>query len=96
VGEDIPWHVTRFHPTYKLINQPPTPLETLKRARRIGFDAGLRYVYEGNIPGEGEETACWNCKKTLVKRIGFRVQENQVREGNCRYCGVKIDGVWKS
>ena len=56
VGEDIPWHVSRFHPTYKLTDQPVTPLETLKRARRIGFDAGLRYVYEGNIPGEGEDT----------------------------------------
>ena len=95
VGEDIPWHVTRFHPTYKLTDSPPTPLETLKRARRTGLDAGLRYVYEGNIPGEGEETVCWNCKKTLIRRIGFSVQENLVRAGNCGFCGVKIDGVWK-
>ena len=95
VGDDIPWHVSRFHPTYKLIDQPPTPLETLKRAWRIGTDAGLRYVYVGNIPGEGEETPCWNCKKTLIKRFGFSVRENLVRAGNCGYCGVKIDGVWK-
>jgi pyruvate formate lyase activating enzyme len=94
-GEDIPWHVTRFHPTYKLIDQPSTPLETLKHARRIGFDAGLRYVYEGNIPGEGEETVCWQCKKTLVRRIGFSVRENLVRDGKCGFCGVKLDGVWK-
>jgi pyruvate formate lyase activating enzyme len=95
VGEDIPWHVSRFHPTYKLIDQPPTPLETLARAREIGFDAGLRYVYEGNIPGEGEDTACWNCRKALIRRIGFRVQENLVRAGQCGFCGVEIDGVWK-
>lgn len=95
VGEDIPWHVSRFHPTYKLTDQPITPLETLKRARRIGFDAGLRYVYEGNIAGEGEDTLCWSCGKTLVKRIGFSVQEHLVEGGKCRFCGVPIAGVWK-
>jgi pyruvate formate lyase activating enzyme len=94
VGEDIPWHVTRFYPTYKLTDQPRTPLETLKRARQIGFEAGLRYVYEGNIPGEGEETFCWSCKKPLVKRVGFSVDENRVKEGKCSYCGTVIDGVW--
>ena len=95
VGEDIPWHVTRFHPTYKLTDEPRTPLETLKRARQIGFEAELRYVYEGNIPGEGEETFCWNCKRSLVKRTGFSVDENNVKEGKCPYCGMTIDGVWE-
>ncbi len=95
VGEDIPWHVTRFYPIYKLTDQPRTPLETLKRARQIGLEAGLRYVYEGNIPGEGEETFCWSCKKSLVKRIGFSVDENKVKEGKCSYCGMSIDGVWE-
>jgi pyruvate formate lyase activating enzyme len=94
VGEDIPWHVSRFHPTYKLIDQPVTPLETLKRARTIGFEAGLRYVYEGNIPGEGEDTVCWSCKKTLVKRIGFSVLENMIKDNTCGFCGVAIAGVW--
>jgi pyruvate formate lyase activating enzyme len=94
VGEDIPWHVSRFHPTYKLMDQPVTPLDTLKRARQIGFDAGLRYVYEGNIPGEGEDTVCWSCRKTLIKRIGFGVLENRVKGGQCGYCGAKIAGVW--
>jgi pyruvate formate lyase activating enzyme len=94
VGEDIPWHVSQFHPTYKLMDQPRTPLETLKRAHRIGIDAGLRYVYVGNIPGEGESTFCWNCKKLLVKRFGFTVEENQVIDDKCRYCGVTIDGIW--
>ena len=95
VGEDVPWHVSRFHPTYKLTDKPRTPIETLRRARQIGLDAGLRYVYEGNIPGEGEETLCWNCKKGLVKRIGFAVEEKRVKEGACSYCGAVIEGVWE-
>ena len=55
VGEDIPWHVSRFYPAYKLIDLPPTPPETLRKARKIGLEAGLRYVYQGNVPGEGED-----------------------------------------
>jgi len=94
VGEDIPWHVSRFHPTYKLIDQPVTPLETLKRASRIGIEAGLRYVYEGNVPGEGEDTMCWNCKKTLIERMGYIIAKNTVEGGTCGYCGAKIEGVW--
>jgi pyruvate formate lyase activating enzyme len=94
VGEEIPWHVSRFHPTYKLIDEPPTPVETLQRARRIGQQEGLRYVYEGNIPGEGEDTLCWSCKKTLIERFGFSVQTNTLAEGKCGNCGAKIDGVW--
>jgi len=94
VDENIPWHVSRFHPTYKLTDQPVTPLETLKRARRIGFDAGLRSVYEGNIPGEGEDTLCWSCGKTLIKRIGFSVRERLIKDGTCGFCGVPIAGVW--
>ena len=95
VGEGVPWHVSRFHPTYKLIDQPRTPLETLKRARQIGIDEGLRYVYEGNIPGEGEETICWSCGKSLVKRYGFSVEENHIKDGKCGFCGAKMDGVWE-
>jgi pyruvate formate lyase activating enzyme len=95
VGEGVPWHVSRFHPTYKLIDRPRTPLETLKRARQIGIDEGLRYVYEGNIPGEGEETTCWSCGKSLVKRYGFSVEENHVKDGKCGFCGAKMDGVWE-
>jgi len=95
VDPGIPWHVSRFHPTYKLMDRPVTPVETLKRARQIGLDAGLRYVYEGNIPGEGEETDCWNCRRSLVKRFGFSVEEISVSEGKCAFCGAKIDGVWE-
>lgn len=95
VGEGVPWHVSRFHPTYKLADQPRTPLETLKRARQTGIDAGLRYVYEGNIPGEGEDTVCWSCAKTLVKRYGFSVEENKITGGKCGSCGAKMDGMWE-
>lgn len=95
VGRDIPWHVSRFHPTYKLMDQPRTPLDTLKRARQIGLDEGLQYVYEGNVPGEGEDTSCPGCHKTLIKRIGFNVQDNSVANGKCPHCGMKIEGVWE-
>ena len=94
VGEDIPWHVSRFHPMYKLTDQPITQAGTLTRARKLGLDAGLRYVYEGNLPGEGEDTSCPDCKKILVKRIGYSVLENNVKAGKCGHCGARIDGVW--
>ncbi len=95
VGEDIPWHVSRFHPTYRLTDKPPTPVKTLQRARQIGQQEGLRYVYEGNIPGEGEDTQCWSCKKKLIERIGFDVRTNMIQNGKCGYCGAKTDGVWE-
>ena len=94
VGKDIPWHVSRFYPTYKLTDRPRTPVDTLQRARRIGFDAGLLYVYEGNIPGEGEDTICPGCNKPVVKRTGFSVTENRVTDGKCGYCKTEIAGVW--
>jgi len=95
VGEDIPWHVSRFHPTYKLQDAPITPVNTLKRAREIGLAAGLRYVYEGNVPGEGEDTICWNCKQRLISRQGFSILSNKCKDGFCASCGSRIDGVWK-
>ena len=90
----IPWHVSRFHPYYKMNDLPPTPVETLVRAREIGLEAGLRYVYTGNIPGDkGENTYCYNCGKLLIKRFGFSVLENKIENSRCYNCGVKIDGV---
>ncbi len=94
VSEDIPWHVSRFHPTYKLADRPRTPVETLSRARKIGLDAGLRYVYEGNVPGEGEDTFCWKCGETLIERVGFSVEAYNLAEGKCGFCGAPIAGVW--
>jgi pyruvate formate lyase activating enzyme len=95
VGEDTPWHITQFYPTYKLIDLPRTPVTTLRRAREIGLDAGLRYVYEGNVPGEtGESTCCPSCVKTLIRRLGYQIHENKIENSKCTYCGTKIDGMY--
>lgn len=94
VGAEVPWHVTQFYPTYRMLDRPPTPIETLRRARTIGLEAGLRYVYEGNVPGEGgEHTRCYACGTLLVERVGHRVIANHLRAGRCPECGVRIDGV---
>jgi len=95
LGAETPWHISRFHPTYKLTDHPPTPVETLIRARDIGIKAGLRYVYIGNVPGEnGEKTFCYRCNGLLIDRWGFYVQDNRIKNGKCPDCGAAIDGVW--
>ncbi|MCD6530090.1 AmmeMemoRadiSam system radical SAM enzyme [Candidatus Bathyarchaeota archaeon] len=94
VGEDIPWHVSRFYPAYKLIDLPPTPLETLRKAREIGLEAGLKYVYQGNVPGEGESTYCHECGELLIQRYGYQVLLNKIEDSRCPYCGADIAGVW--
>ena len=94
VGPETPWHVSGFYPTYKLTDRPPTPHATLTKARQIGLDAGLRYVYEGNVPGgDGENTSCPSCHDLLVRRRGFSIAENRIREGKCPHCAAVIDGV---
>ena len=95
VGEDTPWHITQFHPMYNLPDLPRTPVSTLRKARQIGLEAGLRYVYEGNVPGEtGENTYCPNCGKPLIRRFGYSIQENKIKNSACTYCGTKIDGLY--
>lgn len=95
LGPETPWHVTAFYPTYKMLDRPPTPVATLRRARQIGLEAGLRYVYEGNVPGEGgENTRCPSCQRTVIERRGFRLGTVAVRQGRCGFCGVALDGVW--
>ncbi len=94
VGEDIPWHITAFYPAYKLLGVPPTPVESLRKARNIGMKAGLRYVYEGNIPNEGgENTYCYHCGELLIKRYGYEIRENEVLNGKCPKCTSQIDGI---
>lgn len=96
VGVDIPWHVSAFHPTYKMLDRPRTPVATLRRAREIGLEAGLRYVYTGNIPGDpGESTYCYACHERLIERLGYTIRQNNLKDGCCHKCGAKIDGVWK-
>jgi len=94
VGVETPWHVTQFYPTYRLTDQPRTPVATLRRARQIGLDAGLRYVYEGNVPGEGgENTYCPGCGELLILRNGFFIRENRIQSGQCPSCKTIIDGI---
>jgi len=95
VGVEVPWHVTQFYPTYKLLDQPRTPVATLRRARQIGLDAGLRYVYEGNVPGEGgESTYCPGCGELLIRRFGFSIDSNLLQDGKCPQCAFVVDGIW--
>lgn len=91
---DIPWHVTQFYPTYRLQNQPRTPVRILERAREIGLEEGLKYVYQGNVPGAGgENTYCPGCGKLLIERFGYSIQSYSIVAGKCPSCGEKISGV---
>jgi len=94
LGAETPWHVSRFHPQYKMSTIPVTPVKTLQKAYDIGKAAGLRYVYIGNIPGdEGESTVCYHCGKTIIKRHGFSIQEKHIKNATCEFCGSVIDGL---
>jgi len=94
ISDTIPWHVSRFSPAHKLANLSPTPVATLEQARKTGYEVGLRYVYVGNVPGEGEHTYCPACGELLIKRIGFLVKENRLQMDRCPACDAQIDGVW--
>jgi pyruvate formate lyase activating enzyme len=96
LGAHVPWHVSAFHPAYRLTDHPRTPPESLRRACDIGRRAGLLYVYEGNIPGEGEDTTCPSCSRTVISRTGFRVRENLLQEGRCPGCATVIPGLWNN
>jgi pyruvate formate lyase activating enzyme len=94
LGPEIPWHISRFHPTYLLTDLPPTPVETIRAAREIGKEAGLWYVYTGNVPGdEGESTYCHQCGALLMERFGFSTQRRGLKEGLCAQCGAVLAGV---
>ncbi|MFA6170372.1 MAG: AmmeMemoRadiSam system radical SAM enzyme [Candidatus Margulisiibacteriota bacterium] len=97
LGEETPWHLSAFFPTYKLVDLPPTPETTLRRARDIGLAAGLKYVYTGNLPiAEAEDTFCPQCKEPLITRSGFSVLSNLIDgETACPKCGRPIAGVWR-
>lgn len=95
VDPAIPWHVTQFYPTYEILDQPRTPVETLRHAREMGLKAGLKYVYEGNVPGEGgENTYCPACGELLIERFGYNTV-NKTKNGSCFNCSSKIDGIWR-
>jgi pyruvate formate lyase activating enzyme len=98
ISADIPWHVTAFHKDYKMTDPENTSAQTLLRAAEIGREAGLNYVYAGNLPGkvdEYESTFCPTCRKAVVRRSGYVVKEYDItRQGTCPSCGTKIPGVW--
>jgi len=94
LGPDVPWHVTGYYPAYKFA-APPTSIRTLERAWRIGRDAGLEFVYVGNVPGHRyDDTYCPACNTLLIRRQGFDVLRNTVRDGRCPHCNRPIAGVW--
>jgi pyruvate formate lyase activating enzyme len=99
VSPDIPWHVTAFHPDYKMADRDRTPVDTLLRAAEIGTEAGLNYVYAGNVPGRTknwEDTRCPHCQTTLIRRWGFQIFENRITsDGKCPECQTAIPGIWR-
>jgi len=96
LGPDYPLHFSRFHPAHKLTHLPPTPVEVLEQARQIARDAGLHYVYVGNCPEvpEAETTFCPGCRKVVIERYGYQIQQVRLTDGKCDHCGHQIAGVW--
>ena len=95
LGPDVPIHFSRFRPMYHIQNLPPTPVKTLEAAREIALASGLHFPYIGNVPGhEGENTRCPSCKKTIIRRVGYAIEENVITKGKCALCGCPIPGVW--
>lgn len=95
LGEDVPLHFTRFFPAYKLTKLPPTPIDTLEKARETAIGVGLKYVYIGNVPGhKADNTYCPGCGEKLIGRLGLTLTENNVKGGKCIFCGLKIPGIW--
>ncbi|MCM2267539.1 MAG: AmmeMemoRadiSam system radical SAM enzyme [Elusimicrobiales bacterium] len=95
LSPEVPWHLTAFHPDRLMTATPPTPPETLQRARETALKAGLRYVYCGNIPGAaGQNTICPACGKCVIEREGFRLKKNLLSSGGACPCGAVLPGVW--
>lgn len=95
VDPEMPWHISRFHPTYRLTDRHATPSDDIHRAKDIGCRSGLKYVYTGNLPGDdGEKTFCHGCGELLIDRYGFSIKKNSIRNGRCPECNEVIPGVW--
>ncbi len=96
LGKDTPLHFSQFYPRYKMTHLPPTPLETLVKARKIAMDAGLQFVYIGNvIHRESSNTYCPSCKFLLIERYGYNILQNNISQGKCPKCGAEIYGIWQ-
>ncbi len=97
VSPDIPWHAIAFHKDYRMRDPDNTPASTLIRAVEIGYNAGLHFVYAGNIPGgvdRFEHTFCPNCGQVLIQRYGFLIVGNSLKSGKCPRCHFLIPGIW--
>ncbi len=95
IGTEMPVHFSRFYPHYQLRNRPPTPVKTLLEAKKIAESKGIKYVYIGNVAGEDlSDTYCPNCKRILIKRLGYYIEINNIKDGKCKYCGTGIQGLW--
>jgi len=95
LGASTPWHVTGYHPAYRF-TAPPTPIRTLEHAWQVGKNAGLEFVYTGNVSGHRyDNTYCPKCSAVLIERFGFDVLLNAVRDGRCPQCGRRVAGVWE-
>jgi len=96
LGRDVPVHFSRFYPTFKLRNLTPTPVKTLEQIRSVAMQEGLRFVYIGNIAGhEAENTYCPGDNKVVIRRSGYKILENNIINGKCKFCGTDIPGVWE-
>jgi pyruvate formate lyase activating enzyme len=94
LGPEVPWHISRFYPTYRMTDRDGTSLETIRRAGEIGRDAGLYYIYYGNVPGSGgENTCCHHCRKEIIIRAGYHLKDYQIESGNCSHCETPLHGV---
>ncbi|HUT96564.1 MAG TPA: AmmeMemoRadiSam system radical SAM enzyme [Dehalococcoidales bacterium] len=92
LGELTPWHVTRFYPHHNMKGLPPTPVSTLEHACEIGAKAGLKFVYTGNVPGHNREnTVCYSCGNTIVKRFGYQIKAVGLESSKCRFCGAELN-----
>jgi pyruvate formate lyase activating enzyme len=96
LGDDVPVHFTRFYPTYKLTNLPPTPLVAVERAREIAIAHGMNFPYVGNVPSghPGESTYCPSCGRVVIERAGYKVATLGMKDGKCSSCGTSIPGIW--
>ena len=95
LGEETPWHISRFHPCYNMTNRPSTPVPALQRVYEAGKAAGLRYVYIGNVPGQSSEnTYCHSCNELLVKRYAYQIESFLQKEGKCPKCDTIAYGIY--
>lgn len=95
LGKETPWHISRFHPQFKMLHTPVTSVSSLHRAFEIGKMAGLKYVYSGNVPGdEGESTYCFHCGNLLIERYGFQMGKVNLQENKCNRCGTVLEGIF--